>query len=365
MSRIMGFIHDEVSRAGHEVEFFCADDVPSDWQHAVGRYFKFPWAVRRRAVAAARAHRPYDIVNVHEPSAAPIVLWNEPAGSPVVIVTSHGLERRAWNLALQEARLRRDGPALTTRVTYPIGRLWPSAVGLRRADHVFCLNLEDLEHLVGVVNRPPASVTRIFPGSDLVYAQAAEGRDYSRNTRLLFAATWRKNKGVEDLIPAFSLLARMHPKIELVILGAGVPEPLVRSHFPEALQPRIACRTPPDDRSMASAFAEADLFVLPSLFEGTPLTLIQAMMSGLPIMTTATCGMKDVIVDGVHGRLVPIRSPQAIADAVGELLGNAATRARLGMAAQQEAIARYQWNTVAEPVREVYEQLHTRRTRRP
>ena len=56
---------------------------------------------------------------------------------------------------------------------------------------------------------------------------------------------------------------------------------------------------------MAAAFAAADLFLLPSLFEGTPLTLMQAMMSGLPIVTTATCGMKDVLVDQAD------RSPRA------------------------------------------------------
>ena len=192
-------------------------------------------------------------------------------------------------------------PALRTRLTYPVIGLWPAQLGLRRADHIFCLNSDDRDYLIQTGERPAASVTRIYPGADPVYAAAAEGRDYTRCERLLFAATWRKNKGVEDLVPAFLELARSHATLRLVVVGAGVPESVVRSHFPDSLQGRIACLSPTDEWSMAQAFADADVFLLPSLFEGTPLTLVQAMMSGLPIVTTNTCGMKDVIADGVNG----------------------------------------------------------------
>ena len=109
---------------------------------------------------------------------------------------------------------------------------------------------------------------------------------------------------------------------------------------------------------MASAFAEADLFLLPSLFEGTPLTLMQAMMSGLPIVTTNTCGMKDVIVDDVSGRLVPIRSPQEIVSTVQQLASDCDLRARLGRAARAEALQHYTWDRVATPVQQVYERLN-------
>ena len=105
---------------------------------------------------------------------------------------------------------------------------------------------------------------------------------------------------------------------------------------------------------MAAAFREADLFLLPSLFEGTPLTLIQAMMSGLPVVTTSTCGMKDVIANGDTGLLIPIRSPDAIVAAVEGLMADRSLRERLGRAAQSAALDRYTWDRVAEPVEEAY-----------
>jgi starch synthase len=272
-------------------------------------------------------------------------------------VTSHGLERRAWELAKEEGRLGRETPGWRTRITYPPTALWPSEFALRRADHVLCLNDEDRRILIDDGRRVPASVTRIFPGADAIYATAGEQRDYSRATSVLFAATWRKNKGVEDLVPAFVSLADRLTNLSLHVIGAGVSEDVVLAQFPERIRGRIRCDTPQDDVAMAAAFAAADLFLLPSLFEGTPLTLMQAMASGLPIVTTATCGMKDVIADQQTGLLVPIRSPQAVVAAVEKLCADQSLRTRLGRAARAEARTRYTWDRSAEPVLRAYEAL--------
>jgi len=360
MSRLMGFIHDRVTDAGHEVDYLCADDVPPCWAGGFGRRFAFPLAVRSTAAKAEQAGRPYDVVNVHEPSAAPIVMGRR-GRRPVVVVTSHGLERRAWELANEERRLGRQAPPLRTRVTYPLITLWPGDAALRRADHVFCLNEDDKGELIQRFGRPPASVTRIVPGADGVYARAARSRDYSRVSRILFAATWRKNKGIEDLVRAFVALAERHQDLSLHVVGGGLPSHQVQAQFPTWLRSRIHCETPGNDEDMAVAFAEADVFLLPSLFEGTPLTLMQALMSGLPVVTTATCGMKDVVTDGHTGLLVPIRSPDAIVSAIECLAGDPILRRRLGQSANAEALQRYTWDRAAAPVIRAYEALDERR----
>lgn len=361
MSRLMAFIHDRLESVGHEVDYFCSDDVPASWAGWWGRRVAFPMAIRARAIDADRSGRPYDIVNVHEPSAAPLLIGRR-AHAAAVVVTSHGLERRAWELAKEEGRLGREGPGWRTRLTYPPSALWPGDLALRRADHVLCLNEADRRVLINDLHRSPASVTRVFPGADPIYAAASERRDYWRATRVLFAGTWRKNKGIEDLVPAFVALARRHPGMTLHVIGAGVPPDAVRARFPEAQRDRIECATPPDEVGMAAAFAAADLFLLPSLFEGTPLTLMQAMLSGLPIVTTATCGMRDVVADHQTGLLVPIRSPQALVTAIETLTANQSLRARLGKAARAEARARYTWDHAAEPVLNAYEMVRRART---
>lgn len=357
MSRLMGFIHDQLERAGHRVDYLCADDVPSPLNRSGLDRFTFPLLLQRRVVAAARSGRAYDLVNVHEPRGALITTWRHAAGNPVVVVTSYGVEQRGWELALEERRLGRQGPSLKTRVLYPLTRLWQSRMALQRADHVLCSNFDDRDYLVSWLGLPRERITRIYSGVHPPFWTLARNRDYSRVRSLLFAATWRKEKGIEDLVPAFTRLSQHHPELRLVILGAGRPEEVVRASFPEPVRPRISWVQAADEEETAAAFAAADLFVLPSLFEGTPLTLIEGMMSGLPIVTTDRCGMKDVIRDGKTGLLVPVRSPAAIVAAVERLLAEPACRAALGRAAQAEARESYTWERVALPIRELYERL--------
>jgi glycosyltransferase involved in cell wall biosynthesis len=152
-------------------------------------------------------------------------------------------------------------------------------------------------------------------------------------------------------------LATRHPQLKLVVLNGGTSEASIKSCFPEHLRPRVICQQAPPEAGVAEAMGETDIYLLPSLFEGTPLTLIEAMFEGMPIVTTATCGMKDVIQDGCNGLLVPIRSPLEIVAAVERLLADPLLRASLGRKARCGAVQAYNWPRVAEPLLQVYERL--------
>jgi glycosyltransferase involved in cell wall biosynthesis len=358
MTGIMRHIHDRIVRAGHHVEYFCAENVPAAARGRWGR-FVFSLAVRRRVQAESRAGRPYDIVNVHEPSSALVAGARFGFETTAVVVTSHGIERRAWEFALEERRLGRKGPALRTRLTYPSTVLWQAEFGLRHADVVVTLNEEDRVFVQRRYRIVSGRIVRMWPGVDEGFATAAAGRDYRKADRILFAGTWRKNKGIEDIVPAFTRLAALRPSATLTVAGAGAPAGVVRQDFPEGVRSRVLCVDTPKEDATAALFAAHDIYVLPSLFEGTPLTLLEAMMSGLPIVTTATCGMKDVITHDVHGLLIPIRSPDAIVAAVARLLEHQADRERLGRAAQSLARSRYTWDRAAAPILRTYEEIRS------
>jgi glycosyltransferase involved in cell wall biosynthesis len=318
MSRIMGEIHDRIPA---EVDYFTADDVPTRYRNNWLR-FVFPYLVYQRAREGN-----YDIVNVHEPSGALIALLKPHSK---VVVTSHGVERRGWEISLQDG-----GVSRKTRVVYPLTSLWQSRLALTHADHVFCLNFQDRDFLINRFHIAPNRVTRIFPAASPVYA--APGRDYSRFRRVIFAGTWLARKGNQDALAAMA----QHPELEFAVLGAGVPAGRI---------PKARVIEAKSDEEAARAMAESDVFLLPSIFEGTPLTLMEAMRSGLPVITTDTCGMRDVIHHEVNGLLVPPRSPDAISQAL-KRLGDAAFRERLGRAA---AAAPYDWASSAAAVWEIY-----------
>ena len=353
---MMGFIHDRVSAEGHAVDYLCADDVPAAARGRWGRLV-FPMFVRRRAIDAVRRHEPYDVINVHEPSGAAIVVGRHALGSPVVVLTSYGVEWRVWQASLDDLKAGRGGPSLRSRVVYPITELWQTSVGFRFTDHIFCQNSDDQEFLMRRFGVPQDRFTKIFAAADPIYALASAGRDYASATRLLFAGTWIPRKGTEDIVPAFATLARRHRELKLTVLGAGVPTAAVLGAFPSDVRGRVSYVQTTNDRENADVFAKSDIYVLPTLFDGGPLTSVEAMMSGLPVVTTPVGLIKAAISPGQNGLIVPARSPDAIVTAVERLLVDPALREALGRAAQRDALAKYTWDKIAQPVIDIYESL--------
>jgi glycosyltransferase involved in cell wall biosynthesis len=356
MSRMLTFIHEQVERDGHTVEYFCSEQVPARLQGRWAR-FSFPWLLRRHVVAAARAGRPYDVLNVHEPSAAAVACFRGAGGGPRLVITSHGVEQRFWEVTLEDARLGRMPLCWKSRLSFSLTCWWQSRLSLRQADHVFCLSNEDKEYLSQRLGVAAGRVTRIYPAADPTYGAVYDRRDYAAADRLLFFGTWLPRKGTPDLIAAFAALVDRRPDLKLTVLGAGFPPEEVRASFPEVLRGRVDCPRPGTEVELAEHLLRAAVFVLPSTFEGTPQTLMEAMLSGLPVVATATCGMRDVIRDGHNGLLIPLRSPEALTAAIDRLLNDVELRSRLGRQAHSDAAANYTWEQVARPVREVYREL--------
>lgn len=343
MSRLMGHAHDCLAAAGHDVEYLTADDVPA-WARGRAGRLAFPVLVRQAATAAARQGRPFDVVNVHEPHGAVVTRLRTGLGRTAVVAMTHGVERRGWEVALAH---RPSRPSAKTRIVYPLSSLWLSRLSLRHADHVICLNRQDRDFLADRFGIEPGRVTPVTPGADPLFGQAAGSRRYDRVHRLLFAGTWLPRKGVVELAQAFSALAPRYPHLTLEILGGGVPAEEILGLFSPDAAARVRILGGGDDAMIARAMAAADMFVLPSLFEGTPLTLIEAMWSGLPIVTTRTAGMQDVVSHERTGLLVPPADAPALRDAIARLVDDLPLRRAVGTNAHTTAAAHYTWAATA------------------
>jgi glycosyltransferase involved in cell wall biosynthesis len=361
MSRLMGFLHDECEKKyGWQTDYLCSDGLPG-WVLRRASQFVFPILVLRRIWWARHRGQPYDIINVHEPSAVAAVFMSRFGSKSQVIVTTHGLEQRAWELDKAEAKLGRKRLRWRSRVLRTLTILWPSRYALKHARHIFCLNEQDKEYLQRWLGRKADSITRLFPGINPIFLDGAEVRSYQRADKLLFAGTWRHNKGIIELVETFEALARKNPTLTLTVLGAGASKEEVVKAFSEEIRQRIDVIPFATETESAAIFGAADIFLLPSLFEGTPLTLIEAMASGLPVITTDTCGMRDVIQHNVNGLLVPIRDATAIANAVGRLRESLDLRLSLGRQANADASRKYSWTRSALPVMEVYLSIQAER----
>ena len=104
---------------------------------------------------------------------------------------------------------------------------------------------------------------------------------------------------------------------------------------------------------------EADILVRPSLSEGMPLTVLEAMACGLPVVASTVGGNGEAVQDGVTGYLVPPADTRALADRISELLDDPALCRRMGEAGRAIVEAAHSWDQVAEQSLAVYERaLH-------
>lgn len=110
-------------------------------------------------------------------------------------------------------------------------------------------------------------------------------------------------------------------------------------------------------RDVPALLAAADLFVLPSLYEGLPLSVLEAMAAGVPVVATAIGGTDEVVCDGETGTLVPPGDPQALAAAIRRTLADRDAAIHLAARARSFVEQEYSVETMVASVSRLYEQL--------
>jgi teichuronic acid biosynthesis glycosyltransferase TuaC len=124
-----------------------------------------------------------------------------------------------------------------------------------------------------------------------------------------------RDKGMLDLLDAFAQLAPAHPDLSLVLVGDGAARAECAARA-QALGPRVRLVGARPLDEITRWLAAADLFVLPSWYEGTPNVLLEALACGRRAVATAVGGIPDVLTSASLGELVPPREPAALAAAI-------------------------------------------------
>lgn len=160
-------------------------------------------------------------------------------------------------------------------------------------------------------------------------------------------------KGHRFLVSAAPFISTSAPEAHIVILGEG---PERSSLIDLARRLAVADRVlfPGFRSDLALLWAEFDLFVLPSLSEGLPLVVLEAMAAGVPCVATRVGGVPEVIRHRETGVLVPPGSPQALGRAIVELVSDSGLRARVGASGRRFVAARHTWARNRRTVEQVY-----------
>ena len=144
------------------------------------------------------------------------------------------------------------------------------------------------------------------PSSSGTWSRTAE--DPSRPLRVLFAGSMGQRKGLADLLQAMHLLEGEN--IELVVMGG----PLASLDFYRQQYGGFTYERGRPHAEVLKLMNSCDVFCLPSLYEGRALVMQEAMSQGLPLVITPNTGGEDLVIEGRTGFLVPIRSPEKIAE---------------------------------------------------
>jgi glycosyltransferase involved in cell wall biosynthesis len=172
---------------------------------------------------------------------------------------------------------------------------------------------------------------------------AAPDRTQNRQTpHLLSVGRLVFQKDHATLITALVMLAGRGASFTAEIIGDGPLGADLRAQVARSsLSDRITFRGPLPHRQLLDAYSNADVFVLPSRFEGCPHVVLEAMAAGLPIVASRVGGVTELVEQGISGRLVPAGNPAALSVALWDLVTQPEIRASLGGGARQQA-ARFQ-----------------------
>jgi len=201
----------------------------------------------------------------------------------------------------------------------------------------------------------PAKVAMISYGARLEEYFPVPKRDGV--FRILCVASLSVRKGIHYLLDATSRLAL--PNSEVVLRGGPTAE---SARLLAPYQGRFRLHPPVPRRDLHDLYSQASVLVLPSVEDGFGLVIAQAMACGVPVIATTNTGGPDLISDGRNGFIVPIRSPEAIAERLQYLHDHPDERAAMGRAALEAVRALGGWSRYAAGVvREYEERLRPRR----
>ena len=173
---------------------------------------------------------------------------------------------------------------------------------------------------------------------------------------VLFAGRLMPQKGVDDLISALDLLQHVRPGLKTLIVGAGPLESeLQETAHAFRLDDKVRFLGHRDD--VPQLLAAADLLVLPSLYEGLPNIVLEAMRFSKPVVATAAPGTTEVVVDGETGLLVPVRNPPALAKAIRDVTDDRTLAARFGAAGRVRVESDFGVDSMVERFADLYERL--------
>jgi glycosyltransferase involved in cell wall biosynthesis len=288
---------------------------------------------------------------------APLVVTRTP-----IIVQHHGSLSALQQCTKQPESWKKLGYLGLYMLT---GQFFFERVSFRKAARIFVLNEEVQNYITRLVGR--GRVERLTMGADFNFFSRMDKEAARRllglapgERYILYVGSFVRNKGIPYLLQALATVLAEHPNTTLILVGQGYyRNALVKLSRKMGLDGRIRFEPPtedgerrPDDM-LPLYYSAADVFVVPSVYEGLGIVAIEAMACETPTIVTDVGGLPEIVKNFKGGIVVPPRNANALANAIRDVFSGE----RPFRVDRENAEKHYDWEAIAKRNLQVYEEV--------
>jgi glycosyltransferase involved in cell wall biosynthesis len=342
-------------RMGHSVSYYSFDNLPKKLPSQI-LYIIFPFYFAFHVVSLSRKTE----INVIHASSVDAWFWGFVLRKlcfgkcPTLATQSHGLEHTMHERILEDAK---NGD-LKLSWKYPLyngsALLWTAGCSFKVSDFSFMLNIYDSEIVQNKIGVAPDRI-KLFPNgipNNLVGLPFREQTE-SRSLGVAFIGTYIPRKGIHYGIPALNTVMLKTLDLRAVILGTRFSVDEVLKDFSPEVHDRVEVIPSFDKSDLPQLLRNCHILLFPSLSEGFPLALPEAMACGLAPISSKIPGPTEIITDTVNGILVESRNQKQIEVALLQLIEDRKYLNQLRTNAYN-SVQDYTWDSIARKHLDLY-----------
>lgn len=239
---------------------------------------------------------------------------------------------------------------------------------MQRCEAIAAETEGQVNEIAGLFDVPNERIFILPDGVDYAAYQDPVGtpvrkKNQKGNVLILNVNRLAPNKGVADFVTAMHLLKEKNTRFRALIVGTGSEEAKILQMI-EAYQltPYVSHLRDLGEEDLIQVYRQADFFVCPTLQEGLPLVLLEALAAGLLVVATRAAQNETVIEDRVNGLLVPPHDPEAIAGALIRLVRADASLHKLLSENAKRTAQAFDWQLISAQARQHYQKFKMNRT---
>ena len=302
---------------GHQVIHIGSEEVK--YRHSLLFAYDVASFIKKAKLSA-------DLVLAHEPTGGFLSFMNTP-----LVIFSHGVEERAWEVQQQTSF---NPTSMKSKLVPKAVRFYSNNRAFRNCQLALLSNREDLQYLIKH-KKIRAKKLRIFQNGYYAFDNVQK---LSKEIVFLFNATWIPRKGTSLMVRVFNSVLTKYPHVKLLLAGTKLPEEEVRKSFSPDVQRGIQVIASFEREQEPEIYRAANVFVMPTFFEGQSVALTQAMALGLCPVTTSNCGQKDLINHGYNGLLFATGDADGFSSQIIDLINNPGRIDELGSKARSSVL---------------------------